>query len=686
MNASPEASAVQAFLARTRRRHAWITLADGVRPGLFIAMVISLVLGTLPLGVGIPGYGAIAVVCVAASAWFARRRAESASQLIEYRTPDSRNLIATAEELIEDRIRVHPQIADRVLQRAATLATSLDPVMIFPARAVLFNLAFIVAIWLVVVGTLVLAPLRVPRLPARVQTGAAIQSVQLTITPPAYSGRAVQQSSDPTRIEALAGSRIALLVRASSDSLFLETIAGRQALAPGAGEYRGELIADADGFIAIDAGAAGRRLIGLTVVPDRAPQVKATVPGKDLLLADANRSVDVTVEATDDLALSSLVLRYTKVSGSGEQFTFTEGEIPIALTRTSGQSWRGNGRIQLAQLGLQPGDMVVYRGAARDRRPGAQAAESDAFIVEITAPGAVAAEGFAIDDERDRYALSQQMVIVKTQRLLARAPGMPADSLLRESMALGAEQRSVRAEFVFMMGGELAEEVLEAAGLGELNEEAHVAADDEAIAGRLANQGRLALVLAIRSMSRASTALNTGDLANALTAERAALDQLQRAFSRTRYILRALTQRERLDLSRRLTGTMDGVARANRPTLQPDANPRLTSLRRALAELAGNPRVEMPADAMRISRLAQTVLQVDPSSQALQDIAGAIDASARAINDGQRDRARQQLDRAATLLAASIRTELSEAPQQSGPDDHKRLEGAWVDALRRSRR
>jgi hypothetical protein len=685
MNASPDVTTVQAFLARAKRRHAWITRTAGVAPGLMAAIAISVVLAIVDKALGVLLHAAIAAVCVMASVLISSRGAGRTSLLIEARTPHSKNLVVTAEELIERRMRVNPAIGDRVLNRAAILTTSLDPATIFPARGTLSKVGVTLLVWMAAVAVLVVMPRQIQGYSTRAETGAAIQSVQVTITPPAYSGRTVHQMSDPTRIEALAGSRIAVLVRAAFDSVFLETIAGRQPLAPSAGEYRGALVADADGFIAIDAGTGGRRLIGLTVIPDRAPQVKAIAPGKDLLLPDANRSIDVTIEASDDLALSSLVLRYTKVSGSGEQFTFTEGEIPIALTRTDNRNWRANGRIQLAQLGLQAGDMVVYRGAARDRRPGAQAAESDAFIVEITAPGAVAAEGFAIDDERDRYALSQQMVIVKTQRLLARAPGMPADSLLRESMAIGAEQRSVRAEFVFMMGGELAEEVLEAAGLNELNEEAHVAADDEAIAGRLANQGRLALVLAIRSMSRASTALNTGDLANALTAERAALDQLQRAFSRTRYILRALTQRERLDLSRRLTGVLEGVARTNRPNLLPDDNPRLASLRRALAELASNSNTEAPADAMRLSRLAQTVLQVDPSSQPLQDIAAAIDAAARGINDGQRDRARQQLDQAATLLAASIRTELTEAPQQPGAGD-KRLEGAWVDALRRSQR
>ena len=39
--------------------------------------------------------------------------------------------------------------------------------------------------------------------------------------------------------------------------------------------------------------------------------------------------------ATDDFGLRSLALRYTKVTGSGENFEFQEGEIPLTLKPAS---------------------------------------------------------------------------------------------------------------------------------------------------------------------------------------------------------------------------------------------------------------------------------------------------------------------------------------------------------------
>src|SRR4029450_11707801 len=191
--------------------------------------------------------------------------------------------------------------------------------------------------------------------------------------------------------------------------------------------------ADADGFLGIipfatDGHAGVRRLIGLSGTPRPAPRVKGTTPGHDLLLTDARRAVDIAVDADDDLGLATLALRYTKVKGSGENFTFTDGEIPLDVTRTSAQAWTGKGRFRLDSLQLEAGDMVIYRGVAADHRPGAPPAGPDTFINEIAAPGALASEGFAIDDRQDKYALSQQMVIVKTERLIAKRTSLtPAD-------------------------------------------------------------------------------------------------------------------------------------------------------------------------------------------------------------------------------------------------------------------
>ena len=69
------------------------------------------------------------------------------------------------------------------------------------------------------------------------------------------------------------------------------------------------------------AGARVRRFIPVTMIPDHAPTVRVEDPGHDLVVADANRTIAIRAAASDDIGLRSLEIRYTKVSGSGEQFT-----------------------------------------------------------------------------------------------------------------------------------------------------------------------------------------------------------------------------------------------------------------------------------------------------------------------------------------------------------------------------
>jgi hypothetical protein len=421
------------------------------------------------------------------------------------------------------------------------------------------------------------------------------------------------------------------------------------------------------------------------VISDNAPRVRITAPAKDLFLRDAHHTIDLAVEAGDDIALASLHLRYTKVSGSGERFTFTEGELPLDVARKDAATWTARASWRLDGLALEPGDLVVYRAVATDNRPGAAPAESDSYIAEILAPGGVAAPGFALDPDVERYAVSQQMVIVKTERLAGRRASIGLESYADSARELAAEQRKVRAEFVFMMGGEIADETNDA--LADLNEEQEAAGESDLLAGRMQNRGRIALLGAIRSMSRAAAALTTAELPPALTHERAALTQLERAFSHTRIILRALTERERLDLSRRLTGTLTDAASSVRPAVEPELETRVTSLRRALAGIAtlAGTRPLSPDVASQASSLATTMLRIDPSSKALQDAAGLLARSASALANNRSGDARAMLDSAAVTVAAMLRLELRVAPANGPNTDLDRLSGALTDALRRPR-
>ena len=692
----PENSALRTLLRRARRRLALIAMAEGAAVGLVAAAMVAAVVwwGSGQLARAVLTGVVLAATGMAARAATAPRTPRRVAAMVEQRTPASRNVIVTVAELADGPVMMRDDVRVRVIRDADRVSASVDPSALFPARRATMALAAGAGLWAIALVFVSARPATSePATPVPVES-VSIDGIEVSITAPAYAGGGVRSLTDPARIEVMAGSRVQVTVQAVAAAVRLETIGGARPLERTASRtFADELVADADGFIAVEAVASNgepgaRRLIGLAVTPDHPPRVRVTVPGRDLFLPEARGTLDVTVEADDDLALASLKLRHTKVSGSGERFTFIEGETPLTVSRTDARRWTARGTLPIGAMELGQGDVVVYRGVATDRRPGAVPVESDAFLVEITAPGAVASEGFAADDELDRNAVSQQMVILKTERLLARRASMTVASFTEEARVLAAEQRRVRAEFVFMMGGELAEEVTGATGISELHEEEEAEASDDILAGRLANRGRVELVRAIRSMSEADAKLVAVDVAGALTDEKQALEHLQNAFSRTRYILRALTQRERLDLTRRLTGVLADAGRHVRPIPATASDPRVATLRSALAGIAalagaaaqGTDDATAPA---RASVLARELLRVDPASDTLQAIAAQVSDAGNAIGDRRLADAQVGLDRAALELGRVIRAMLADAAREPGSLELRRLEGALRDGLRR---
>src|SRR5436190_1373866 len=197
---------------------------------------------------------------------------------------------------------------------------------------------------------------------------------------------------------------------------------------------------------------------------------RLTAPGRDLVYAGGNARITFDARATDDFGLRSLALQYTKVSGSGENFTFQDGTIPLDVAKPNAREWSGRVSRSLAELDLKDGDVLVYRAVAADARPGDGTASSDAFFIEVSKLGVAAGDAFTLPDEETRYALSQQMLIVKTERLHQRRGGLAAEELADTALNLAVEQRMIRAEFVFMLGGEVQDEEVEAEQSTELQE------------------------------------------------------------------------------------------------------------------------------------------------------------------------------------------------------------------------
>ncbi len=541
-----------------------------------------------------------------------------AAQAIERDDRSLDNLLVTAAELIE-----RPRPIDATIQ-AEIVRLAADRVRTSTTSTTLSIGQPLVVAVMVLAGCGLLAGVGGSALPAMIGGGpdgmlstAGPGAFEVQVTPPAYSRRPPQILQNPVQISVLSGSRVRI------DAINRDWVATESEA------------------IEIKTGPdAAPRFLSISVVPDLAPTIRIVTPGKDTALAHPVGRIEVAIQGGDDLALADLSLRFTKASGGGENVSFSEGELPLRIERSSEREWRARADLVLDTLGLAEGDMVVYRAIARDSNPAGEPVQSDQFVIEIGKNAEIADAGFALPTEEKKYAISQQMVIYHTEQLLK---SRPAD-FLEQSKGIAVEQRMVRAEVVFLGGGEVQDEVEEAAHSHELAE------------GRLENSGRAEMLRAINAMSRAETELNDGRVKEALVLERVALTHLERALDRRRYFLRTLPGRSRIDQARRLSGERREARSWNREGARAPSPAALDAQRRVMRELAAG----VPVDAS----LAAKVAAVDPASADLQKVAVAL---ASATNDAARSAARQEAMAALTRHAlqrmpGSMPVDLRSAP------------------------
>ncbi len=626
-----------------------------------------------------PVAGALLAPAVALARWRATSRA-SILRALERAHPDSRNLFVTVDELARETLIAKPLVRARVFADAAAHAKAIDLRAAVPVspllRAALFaalawTTAGAVQLWRAQAARRGTGALSSAASPNAAPASARLQ-VSVTIQPPAYTGLEETKAVDPDQVQAVEGSALVLSIDASASAVTVEQDGRTHTLTRGAdGRFAERMRVTKTGYLAVIAETA-RRLIPVIVSPDALPVVRLTAPGRDLVYAGGNPRIAFDARATDDYGLRSLVLRYTRVTGSGENFEFKEGEIPLAVKSASAREWAGSVSRSLAELDLHDGDMLVYRAVAADARPGDGTATSDAFFIEISKLGVAAGDAFTLPEEESKYALSQQMLIVKTERLHQKRGSLSADELAEQSLTLAVEQRMIRAEFVFMLGGEINDEEVEAEQSVELQ------------AGRLQNRGQRDLRAATIAMSQAEKLLTGVNTADALVAERAAVTALQRAFSRDRYILRAMATRSQLDPARRLTGTLAEATGWRRVPPDPTVDRRtalLQDLLRGIAELTA---IQPPVSGsfrQRALVVAEEAIRIDPSSAALRTVATELQRAADTVESSTRSVA---LAAASTAAASEAGRTQAGAPVPS-PSIAPALSGAFADATRRGR-
>ena len=679
-----------------------VAIAVAVRRARLLGLAEAAAFG-VAAGAISPVASALVAAAVAAWRWRATSRA-SVLRALERGYPELRNLFITADEFAHEALTAKAPVRARVFADAAARASRLDIRAVFPVAMLVRAITVAALAWVTVGATHIWRGRPLPTsggalsrstAPAGAEAHTRMR-ISVAIQPPAYTGITATTVVDPEQLQAVEGSTLVLSIESTAADVSVDHDGATRVLTRGdGGIFTGRMQVTKTGYLLVTAydgeappkplaKAGARRMMPIVVSPDALPSVRLTAPGRDLVYAGGNARITFNAHATDDFGLRSLALRYTKVTGSGENFEFQEGEIPLAVISSSARDWKGSASRSLSDLNLKDGDMLVYRAVAADARPGDGSASSDAFFIEISKFGVAAGDAFTLPEEESKYALSQQMLIVKTERLHQRRAALTQDEFTEQTMNLAVEQRMIRAEFVFMLGGEINDEEVEAEQSVELQ------------AGRLQNRGQHDLRTATTAMSQAQKLLTAANTTDALIAEHAAVTALQRAFSRDRYILRALSTRSQLDLTRRLTGTLTEATGWRRVAPVVPANRRTALLEDMLRGIAGlitiapgasvrgaDPVGPAAADMFRQRALvlAEEAIRIDPASALLRQTAAELQRAANAADAATRSRS---LAAAATAAASEARKAHADAPLAS-PDMAPALSGAFADAVRRER-
>lgn len=576
---------------------------------------------------------------------------EAVALWFERRIPELRYALVTQAGLESASPLLEASVTEAPLERE--VADAARGALLRPALALLLG-AVLFALMPEGVVRRIVAPAAGDALDRRVigtRAGAnALATIVVRVTPPAYSGLAVEAYDDPATVAALAGSRVVVEGRGSG---VLAERDGAETRAVDRGDRWQLSLALPTEPEAVRLKANGHaRVLVLEPIHDSVPVLRLTAPARDSVLRIATGLLALGAEVSDDFGLADGAFELIISAGSGELYSF---RTVVTATRAFNGAKSGTltGGIRLDTMRLGAGDVIHLRAIARDRNdvtgPGRGASETRTLRIARADEYDSVAVDPAPPSEPEKDALSQRMILEQTRELVARSRRIGAAETTRESRRIAVDQTRLRkkvGEVVFVRLSEDAGEHSHFAGDGHDHGQEGIV-DPAAIlaaAERAANVDRTTnldnhgdetpivainrpLLEAYNHMWRASSDLETGNPAAAIPWMERAIAALQRARAAERIYLRGRPPSVVVDLARvRLSGKDEGApqGRSARPPADPFRAERLARFDRALEAVMSDPGAA--ADSLLLLRVT---LPAEERSAAL-----ALDAAATALRRG----------------------------------------------------
>lgn len=297
---------------------------------------------------------------------------------------------------------------------------------------------------------------------------AAIKSVQIKITPPAYTGLGTQHTENP-QISMPEGSvaqwqivfseaiQRAQLIFSAGDTL---------ALAPRNKQYTAQRTFTKSNFYQVrwtntDGSSKTSDYYKIELITDNPPELTITNLQQFTELAVTDKlTFPVQAIIKDDYGLRDAFIIATVSKGSGESVKFREEKLSFTQpSHIQGKTVQASRTLDLLKLGLEPGDELYFYAEAHDgKTPVANRARTETYFVSLKD---TTSEEIAVDpglgvDLMPEYFRSQRQIIIDSEKLLKerKLKQISKQDFNSKSNELGYDQKILRLKYGEFLGEE----------------------------------------------------------------------------------------------------------------------------------------------------------------------------------------------------------------------------------------
>jgi hypothetical protein len=297
-----------------------------------------------------------------------------------------------------------------------------------------------------------------------------IEAVNLTITPPAYTGKP-KRSQDKFMLLTEDGAKVNWEI---TTNIALKQVSlvfndnERVPLKPNADytKWTTQKTINKPCFYQVDVDGKLSDLYQIEIIKDNAPQIRVKTP-KQYTYIDAGELQKVTLNTTltDDYGVSNAMIYATVAKGSGEAVKFKEYKIGFGDSFEAHKlQYELQHLFDLPKLDMEPGDELYFYIEATDNHQ--QKTRTDVYTVFIQDTAALLSMNGLVNggNIKPEFFRSERQIIMDTEQLLKQKNSLSKDNFNGTCNNIGIDQKLLRLRYGKFLGEEDESNV---GGLGE---------------------------------------------------------------------------------------------------------------------------------------------------------------------------------------------------------------------------